>query len=87
MLPDGLARPGLMQRALDLQRREAKDTITMASSLSLHPPVPQFPLPPVVKLEITQRGPKDRGERGIKKSQQPTTNKQHDAPGEKKDIN
>lgn len=44
-LQDALARPGLMQRVLDLQVRATKATITAASRVSLHPPVPQFPLP------------------------------------------
>lgn len=58
---DAQAWSGLMQRALDLQIRAAKATITAASSIWLHPPVPQFPPLQVIKLEILQWGLKDWG--------------------------
>lgn len=79
-LQDAPARPGLMQTVLDLQIRAAKATITAASSLYL--PVPQFPLPQVIKLEIIQRGLKDEGEGNKKKSQQPTVKPKHNASGD-----
>lgn len=53
-LQDALAQPGLMQSELDLWIRAAKAVITVASSLLLHPPVPQFPLTQVIKQETTQ---------------------------------